>query len=354
MHRDGCETRIDKVLDAVAHSDSDTLSILETDLFLSEEDMVGSEYGTMRNSFEKLLLSGKSIGILGIAAPFYGMVYDIPGPVKVESLRTAHHGRSTIPSGRTISYLHHGERPFFLIIMGDDEQILQFRSKIESQVLAGLPADAYHFVLFTLHPARSASTTLPKLLDTRNHPIPAYRTLPASPSDVPVVRLTTADPPILRQQADRVREAPDATLPLADFKISRQTVWAYRDDILRCQSTRWLPYQQPGLISADSGDTDLVLRLDKSGLRTMPNFTFLVHATVEATAVKNFPELTRWLYDWSFNARPEDVATVLRSKPKLFPVLNLEQLGTALQGIIASDFKPVIIADYLFAFQKAN
>jgi hypothetical protein len=356
-HRDGCETRLDKVFAAVASSDGDTVSVLETDLFLSEQDMVGSELGTMRNSLERVLLSGKSIGILGISAPFYGFIYDIPRPPNAAAAQQKRRGAAMAdPVGRTISYEHRGERPFFLLIMGsDDRQILRLRDKIEEQLLSGLPPQNHHFALFTLHPARTVTTTVPRLLDDQNKVIPAYRKLPAKPEGIPVVEVTAKDPPRIREQANKFQESADASA-LADFAVGKLELWGAHDNIISCQARQWNVWQQAGLITAESGGGDLVVRFESAGLRNMlpKPFTYLVHATVVANGVKGAPEQTGWLHDWSFSAAPDDVNKVLKSRPQLFPVLNLGLIGDTLAGIVRSDFKPVPVTEYVLAFQRVD
>jgi hypothetical protein len=114
IDKSGCDTRLDMVLDAIAVSGDNTLSIVVTDLFLSDRELIGSTFGTMRNSLQRVLRGGKSIGLMGISATFNGIVYDLPG--------------------KKTKYAHQGKRPFFLLIIGnDDRNILKIQRIIEKE-----------------------------------------------------------------------------------------------------------------------------------------------------------------------------------------------------------------------------
>jgi hypothetical protein len=116
VNKSGCDTRLDMVLDAVAASDDNTLSVVATDLFLSDRDLIGSTFGTMRNSLQRMLRGGKSIGVMAISATFNGVIYDLPG--------------------KKTKYTYQGKRPFFLLLIGsNDRKILKVEKIIERQLL---------------------------------------------------------------------------------------------------------------------------------------------------------------------------------------------------------------------------
>ena len=338
---EGCESRIDKVLKAVAESSDDTVSLLVTDLFLSAKDLIGSEYGTMRSSLERVLLAGKSIGILGISAPFRGDVHDLPGPQP--------------------TYRHEGDRPFFLVMIGNDIwQLLRLKKAFEARLLSAAPAERQRFALYTLHPAHPATAAVPLPLDANEAARPG-RGLSVGSKTLPVVVLGEGAIAPRSRGAIADLQLP-FTAPLADFKVT-ESMWISNTDA-PCSSD-WSPWRKPALIAAKASAGDLVLSLDglpRLLLQLPKDKTFLLRATVDAVATGKSPTLTGWLQDWSFEER--QTATLLKemedkkkkagqaSGPQFFPVLNLAQLADSLDRIINSDFKPVTVADYLFAFQK--
>ena len=291
--RDGCETRIDKVLAAVASSDKDTLSLLITDLYLSNKEMLGSEYGTMRNSLERVLLAGKSIGILGVLAPFDGKIYDIPG-------RPASFG---LP--------YRGDRPFFLLIIGnDDAQILNLQRIVQAQLLANIAQERHRFVLFTLHPAHPATAATPLSFD-ENGAVRLDGRLSGGPERLPILVLAKGAAPIARQPLVTFQETD--TTALGGFTPS-QALWVYRKSP-QCRS-RWIPWQHAGLIRAEADDRDLVLRLDPNGLRGLPRQTFLLHVKVDATKLGASSAPTKWLHEWSFSDEQLRKRQRLLSRPQ--------------------------------------
>lgn len=130
VNKSGCDTRLDMVLAAVATSDDNALSVVATDLFLSDGDWIGSTFGTMRNSLQRVLRGGKSIGVMAITAAFNGVIYDLPG--------------------KKAKYNYKGKRPFFLLIIGsNDQKILRVEKIIEKQLLTDVPPERYRFALFS-------------------------------------------------------------------------------------------------------------------------------------------------------------------------------------------------------------
>ena len=326
INKSGCDTRLDMVLDAVAASDDNTLSIVATDLFLSDRDLVGSTFGTMRNSLQRVMRGGKSIGVMAITAAFNGVVYDLPG--------------------KKTKYAFQGKRPFFLLIIGDDDRrILKVEKLVEKQLLTDVSPERYRFALFTLHPAYPVTASAPLHLEPGSAIVRTER-LPKGPSELPVL--------VLRKGADRLtsREPLAAlqkpfTAPLGDFELS-DSLWMYSDSPV-CPTGTWLPWQQR-VVTAGADAGDLVVSLNPAALRYLPARKFLLRAKISAASTSKSEQLTGWLHDWGFSS--DQVDKVLKQKPDMFPVLNLGQLGDSLQSIIDDEFKPVTVADFLLAFRK--
>lgn len=328
--RFGCETHIDEALQSIADSDEQTVSVLITDLFLSRKDLLGTSGGTIREKLSRILKSGKSIAVLGISAAFDGWVYDLPG---------------TAPS-----YLHkRGERPFFLVLAGQDAQLLRLHKFVAAQLLAVLPANHYHFVLFTRSPGIAATSITP-LRVVANEGIRSQGKVPEAPDWLPLITLARGQAPVVaRPPLDKLQK-PFAS-PLADFE-AHPTVW--RDTGGRCE-TRWKPMGRidPSIVKAQDDGAGLTLTFDADGLRSFPpNLTFLTRVQVSAVGLTEAKSVTGWLRDWSFNERQAD--ELLKSRPEFFPALNLGEFADSLEAAVKSSFEPTVVIDQVFAFRKGS
>ncbi len=325
-NKSGCDTRLDMVLDAVAASDDNTLSIVATDLFLSDRDLIGSTFGTMRNSLQRVLRSGKSIGVMGVSAAFNGVVYDLPG--------------------KRTKYTYQGKRPFFLLIMGaDDRKILKIKQILEKELLTDVLPERYRFAFFTLYPAYPITASAPLRLEPSSAIVRTER-LPKGPPELPVLVLRKGADHLTSRQPLIALQKP-FTAPLGNFKLS-DSLWMYSDSLV-CPAGTWLPWQER-VVTAGAEGGDLVVSLNPAALRHLPARKFLLRAKVNAASTSKSEQLTGWLHDWGF--ANDQVDKVLKQKPDMFPVLNLGQLGDSLQSIIDDEFKPVTVADFLLAFRK--
>jgi hypothetical protein len=326
VNKSGCDTRLDMVLEAVAASDDNALSVVATDLFLSDRDLIGSTFGTMRNSLQRVLRGGKSIGVMAITAAFNGVIYDLPG--------------------KKTKYTHQGKRPFFLLLIGgNDRKILKVEKIIEKQLLTDVPPERYRFALFTLHPAYPVTASAPLHLEPGNAIVRTER-LPKGPPELPVLVLRKGADHLTSRQPLLALQKP-FTAPLGNFKLS-DSLWMYSDSSV-CPTGTWLPWQER-MVSAGADAGDLVVSLNPAALRYLPARKFLLRAKINAASTGKSEQLTGWLHDWGFGN--DQVDKILKQKPDVFPVLNLGQLGDSLQSIIDDEFKPVTVADFLLAFRK--
>ena len=86
------ESRLDRVLREVADEASGSLALVITDLWLHNSTSAGRPQLLLRNPVELILRDGRAIGLLGVATPYSGVIYDVPGappdwaPPSVEQL----------------------------------------------------------------------------------------------------------------------------------------------------------------------------------------------------------------------------------------------------------------------------
>jgi len=125
------KSNISKVIEK-AKEEPENLSIVITDLFMSDRDLK-NESGLMIRPLVNIIENENAIGILGIRSRFNGTIYKDDVPNMNES------------------YYHSGFMPFYLIMIGKDSHIRTFYERLEKEVLIKLNKDKneYHFFIFS-------------------------------------------------------------------------------------------------------------------------------------------------------------------------------------------------------------
>ena len=124
------KSKISKILNVMSKEGSDeaNLYILVTDLVLPLDQLITEEKKKIDSSFKQALDVGKSIGIFGIKSKFNGDIWGLPDGKKYEQAK---------------------ERPFFVIMIGDQEVILKLKKILEADLFNEIKEEDYHFSLFT-------------------------------------------------------------------------------------------------------------------------------------------------------------------------------------------------------------
>ena len=114
------ETRLDSLLKQISVNDNAPLSIVVTDLWLDNNDLLDSRSLSLSRPLRDIMSSGKAVGIIGIRAPYSSEVYDVPVAGSTKTIR------SGIVS----------ERPFFILLIGKPSEVLGFKDMLYRDVLA--------------------------------------------------------------------------------------------------------------------------------------------------------------------------------------------------------------------------
>ena len=141
---DNQESRIDVVLKVASTVGPNDLVVVVTDLFISDQHIVGESAAALRNSLVAILRAGRSIGILGMKSGFRGRITDLATPKAV--------------------YSDAEQVPFYILVVGSSERIERFYSVMDAEFLRHLPSGAHQYSVFTTsivkRPIRNAE--LPK------------------------------------------------------------------------------------------------------------------------------------------------------------------------------------------------
>ena len=125
------KSKISKVLDTISNlisKDQKNLFIIISDLSLSNEELVGKNIEKIKEPFIQALNSDQAIGVFGINSKFNGNIWGLP-------------------SGRKYEQAY--ERPFFIVAIGPDDLVRNFKELIDSEALNQIPDKDYHFNLYS-------------------------------------------------------------------------------------------------------------------------------------------------------------------------------------------------------------
>lgn len=321
-------SRISDPIAKAVEQDASVLTVIITDLFLSGAELDLSASGELRRPLTQALSQGKHVALLGIRNPFSDKIYDLP-------------------SGKPLDYT--GERPFYLILIGPETRIAALYRRLQQEILSNLPADHYHFTLFT-----------PDLVDT-----PA----PSTPKELPNAgikraRILKNSQPNMAQFVVARDSAPLVlTVPLAPLKTPPRLAWSglqlsderlyhYTPSQDRCE-LNWDPVE-PELLSlakpetTDADTAKIQLFSKREMTRRLPRGGVFVLA-LDVVATQLAPASPDWAKAWSF--KPSDEERLRAEPPPFFPTLHLARITQVMAEIVSDQYQPETLATVHVAFQ---
>lgn len=314
---DNQESRLDDVLNQIADDRSPGLRIIVSDLWLSTSAFRGSTEVAIGGPLRRILAGAngkdqRSIGVIGIRAPYSGPVYEVPNV-------GTHRGAR--------------ERPLFVVLVGTRKEVL---TAYRSLTRAGSPAFAenrINFSWFGPDPANDWMGDLPQA-ELGGSTIPA--TILSEP-ERPIRQIEVSLKDLQSGKASfqvpvdpKARLLPGAVWEGEPNGLAR--VWRRKSK--GCGAGAW--EAMPDLrgtwrTNTDSnGKTGATFVLDRNAAEgLLPGHTYLISAAYTTRTVTRNSEATRWMRDWSIS--PEQSASVSARNPAFFPALNLAELAQILE-----------------------
>ncbi|MEA2908862.1 MAG: hypothetical protein QOJ15_943 [Bradyrhizobium sp.] len=311
------------------------VTILVTDLFLSDAEMVGESFYTLKRPLDAALRSNKAIGILGIRHSFNGAVYDIPG------------------KDLNYAYREANSRPLMLVMIGPPARILAIKDRLDSEFLRER-ADQSRFILFTV----GASLGFRGIDAWGDHFIASSDAVTNTMTfernlgglKIPQVEFS--------QKADKVigRLALDDlwmkhALRPAELRVDTK-IWSLETPSARKCEDRWdgpIEIQSPALtVSLSPSLVANFELLPEDAREDLGVGRYLVVSRFTLAGLQLDPVGT-WLSEWGFN--PSDTESLLSKKPAFFPALNLSRLGRALRDVLVEATADVPVAEIAVGVQ---
>ncbi len=320
-HR-GCDnrqSRMDSVLNAMAASDPTSLNVMVTDLWLSDDSFTGSPQVALGGPLSALLRQGRSIGLIGVRAPYSGPIYDLPS------------------KGR---YMGASERPVFVLLVGPRALVTGAYAALAKAGSPSFTPERTHFSLFSPAPAQSWLGAASGLHASGAAALPTT-VLPADAvGGLPQYRFRMAAAKAGGAISAHVDGA-SQVLPGAVWSgpLTASTKVYLLDDehgLERCSASAWRPFpalrgawrQTNGSPSAADFTFDA-----RTAAGIVPGRDYLVVATLGAKTVTRPNLADAWIRDWGFS--PDEETGYVAKKPKFFKTLNLGDVASLLEGALA-------------------
>jgi len=326
---DNQESRLDAVLRLVQASPKDRVSVVLTDMWLSNSEMAASGPIALATPLAEMFGQGRSVGLIGLRAPYRGTIYDLP-------------------DGST--YKGAASRPLFLLVIGPVQAVEGFQQRLAQSGGGAFGADRVSFSLFTVSPTRLAAPTAHPLKVTNGTALREQIVLPVG--DTPPVQQLR----IHRGAAQKARTGVGAaSAGKGVFTVELQTavrpgavwfgpisgsvqVWRLKSPKQPCEAGAWTPFGtfegawSRGTGESGSGTWRFTLDPVSVATRLPPGRQYLIVGSLKRAGLQSPNPANAWLRQWSFNA--SSAPRVLASEPAFFPTLNLAETAAILEGAL--------------------
>ncbi len=341
---DNQESHLDTVLTAIASAPKDGLSLIVTDLWQVNSEVMTTGAVAFTNSLTSILSDGRSVAVYGFDAPYEGLVADLPS------------GDRSVRAAR---------RPLFLLAAGPAAQLHGLDRRMNrspSALIAGsLASGRAKHSLFTLTPERPAAA--------EPRPFAAQAGAVLRPSIVLRTRQSAQLQQFSMSRGAALRAggndagAPRWTGPKSEGMLDGAVwsgplspdtqVWTQRRDKASCNADQdWQPY---GRLTAGwrapDGEGRQVFELSGSelGANLRPG-TYLIVGRVRRVSLTSPNPANVWMRDWSFSDKTEAEA---RGRPGPFPTLNLSETARLMESALAeaAERSPTTVAGFAVALR---
>jgi hypothetical protein len=332
---DAQESHVDQALAKIAGEDARSLSVVVSDLWLANSEVLTTGGVALSKPLADILASGRSIAIYGFESPYAGRVSDLPS------------GAKNVVASR---------RHLFLVVAGPLRRLEAFHEAMRrapsASIARALTNGQAHRSLFTLDPVIAAAGTQrfqaePKSLLTK--------------ANFLTVRSGVRVPQFHLEKGKALRagstDIPGAVWQgVAEADIAQGAVWQgasrgstklYRQTGDGCSPGGGDWRAEGTLRGGWSDDAKASFKLDPTELATLPAGRYLLVGDVRRTSLESPNSATQWMRDWSFGAADEAAAI----KRPVMPTLNLAETARLLEAALAqsAEAKPMNIGGFTVA-----
>ncbi|MDA7544203.1 hypothetical protein N8761_00845 [Alphaproteobacteria bacterium] len=330
------KTKLSSVLTAVNYQGENELAIIVTDLFLQVEELLTKENrDKLVKPFANALNRGDAVGVFGIQSAYEGRIFGIC-PDNTQTKRT--------------TYSNATSRPFFVILIGNKDIILNFKDLMDETVIPKIGTDKVEFNLFTNDIIKSPYTTKtwPAASFIKGNGIKQGDVLEVDNGNVKELIVSKGNQPLDIQINLEDIQTP-YTLPLTDFSATTQGFlqmskkgscndqwydFGVKDNIT------YFKNQENSLVTFD-----IFSRSKDESMTYSRNFNYIFQIDFKANSIGG-ENIDVWMRDssWTFSCEQADMITDPTNGRTKFPVLNLNSFYDLLEQVQKENFTTTSIS----------
>ena len=330
------KTKLSSVLTAVNYQGENELAIIVTDLFLQVEELLTKENrDKLVKPFANALNRGDAVGVFGIQSAYEGRIFGIC-PDNTQTKRT--------------TYSNATSRPFFVILIGNKDIILNFKNLMDEAVIPKIGTDKVEFNLFTNDIIKSPYTTKtwPASSFIKGNGIKQGDVLEGDNSNVEEFIVSKGNQPLDIQINLEDIQTP-YTLPITDFTASTKGYLQMTKkgscsdqwfDIGNSENITYFKDQDNSLITFD-----IFSRSHDDSMTFSRNFNYIFQIDFKANSIGG-EDADVWMRDssWTFSCEQADMITDPTNGRTKFPVLNLNSFYDLLEQVQKENFTTTSIS----------
>ena len=328
---DNQHTAIDLPFKA-AKANLDATYIITTDLFLENNQLVGSTLSALTKPLKSVLKKGKSIGVFGIMSSFNGKIWGIP-----------------TSTGATMPYRAALTRPFYIIVIGDQKNINQVRKNLEEQHFID-GDEAYKYALITSSPV-SQNLNQAKILKESSIGALSKKDgfkFEYLDNDLALYQFMTTKKRKIEIKIKKSDFIVNGSSGVSSYRIE-ETLWWNEEKKCRNIKEPWKKTNHEKISSYKEKDEFLYLNAFKHApLKTFFSkfrYFYLINLYADQTGKASETIFA----DWSI--RDSDAEDFTNQNPKVFKTLNLTKFIKILNSVANDTFEPRLIASIAMDFE---
>lgn len=316
---DNQESRLDTVLQKIKAQPADRLAVVVTDLWLSGADLPGGPTA-LGAPLSEMLQAGRSLGVLGIKAPYKGLIYDVPNAPP---------------------YAGASGHPLFVLLIGPVDRVAAFHDRLTRAGEGAAVKQGANWSLFTLSPGLQPSADARPLKVAPGRALSERPALPPRP-DLSVQQLRLSRTVAIRAAARGERGSGEAVFTAAPDTSMRPGavwrgaltpvtfIWRLKSPGAICHAKAWTPVgaYTGGWTQGPQG-ARFTLKPEEAASQLPAGKTYLLVGGLKRNGLESPNAANRWMRGWSMNA--STAPAVLASKPAFFPTLNLADTADLLE-----------------------
>ena len=321
-----------KEIFAISEDEPEATHIVITHLALQDSQLLASDREAITGPLISILKQGKSIGIIGIMNSFNGKIDNIP-----------------LRSGEYTDYLDAETRPFFILVIGNQNNINLIKNEIEEKHFP-TNKDNFKYALITSNPILQ-NLNVNKLIEENNMPTKLSREENYSFNYVedylPVYKFSGNKKTNLKFKIPMDQINVPGSTGISQFSLNER-MWTTNK--VKCKDIKnWNEAKFGEISTIKQKENEVVVDLyTTKPLKKLFRGIRYFHK-IDVFADKPGKSSEKEFSEWSVSSSGIDEFT--QTNPLSYKTLNLEKFVSVLNAVSSDTFKKTLIASFAVNFE---